>query len=367
MSTERIGHRQLFLILFIMRTFVVISFLPVLTSGGALQDAWISTLIAAAATLPMIWLITALGGRFPQETVFEYAPRLLGPIVGRAAVLPFLWLYLWIAAIELRLYAEVIITAFLVETPIIVVVLSMVIVATLAAAGGIEVIGRVVDLLSPLFILAIGLSLFFPLLDADFANLLPVLARGWAPVLEGTVVPVAMTAQFTVLLVLLPSLARPKRFTPWALGAVLLSFAVLLVTVVMVIATLSAEDGARTLFPFFRMVRAIGIGGFLERVDALTILPWGLGVFIALSIYLLCGARGMAHLFNLSDYRPMLPPMAVVWAVMCIHNFDDIFEIRQILQPRYTGPAILTFMLTPLLLIWGAWALKRLRGGGSGR
>lgn len=366
MPTERIGHRQLFFTLFIMRTFIVISFLPVLTSAGALQDAWISTLVALAFTLPLVWLITALGGLFPRETVFEYAPRLLGPWLGRAAVLPFLWLYLWIAAIELRLYAEVIITAFLVETPIVVVVLSMGIVAALAAYAGVEVIGRMVDLLFPLFVLTIFLALLFSLPAADFANLLPVLSRGLIPVLEGVVVPVAMTAQFIVLLVLLPSLARPKLFTPWALAAVALSFLVLLLTVVMVIATLSAEDGARTLFPFFRMVRAIGVGGFLERVEALTILPWGLGIFIALSVYLLCGARGIAQLFNLPDYRPLIPPMAVVWAVLSIHNFDDTFEIREILEPRYVGPAILVFTLVPLLLLWGAYLVRRLRGEEGG-
>ncbi len=366
MPTERIGHRQLFFTLFIMRTFIVISFLPVLTSAGALQDAWISTLAALAFSLPLIWLIAALGMRFPRETVFEYAPRLLGPWLGRAAVLPFLWLFLWIAAIELRLYAEVIITAFLVETPIIVVVLSMVIVAAVAAYCGIEVIGRVVDLIFPLFILAIFLALLFSLPGADFANLLPVLSRGWAPVLEGTVVPVAMTAQFTVLLVLLPSLARPKRFTPWLLMAVVLSFIVLLLVVVLVIATLSAEDGARSLFPFFRMVRAIGVGDFLERVEALTILPWGLGVFIALSVYLLCGARGIAQLFNLPDYRPLVPPMAVVWVVLSIHNFDDILEIKQVLQPKYFGPAIIIFTFGPLLLIWGAWIVRRLQGREGG-
>ncbi len=367
MPTERIGHRQLFLTLFIMRTFIVISFLPVLTIGGAMQDAWISTLLAAIFNLPLIWLIVSLGQRFPQETVFEYAPRLLGPWLGRAAAVPFLWLFLWNAALELRLYSEVIITAFLVETPLIVVVLSMVIVAAAAAICGVEVIGRLVDLLFPLFALAIILALLMALPDADFANLLPVLSRGWAPVLEGTVIPVAMTAQFVVLLVLLPSLVRPERFTPWALGAVLLSFLALLLVVVMVIATLSAEDGARSFFPFFRMVRSVGIGDFLQRVDALTILPWGLGVFIALSVYLLCGARGIALLFKLNDYRPLIPPMAVVWAVLTVHNFDDVFEIRTILQPRYTGTAIIGLTVVPLLLLWGGWLIQQRRGRGGNK
>jgi len=185
------------------------------------------------------------------------------------------------------------------------------------------------------------------------------------PVLKGTVIPLAMTAQFVVLLVLLPSLARPERFTPWALGAILLSYLALFLTVVVVIATLSAEDGARSFFPFFRMVRSVSIGDFLQRVDALTILPWGLGVFIALSVYLLCGARGVALLFKLNDYRPLIPPMAVIWAVLAVHNFDDIFEFRTVLQPRYTGPAIIGLTLVPLMLLWGGWLIQQRRSRGE--
>ncbi|HQD06549.1 MAG TPA: endospore germination permease [Bacillota bacterium] len=354
MSEEIISHRQLFFIIYIMRTFVVISYMPTLTSGEALQDAWLSTLVALLFALPQVWLIAAMGAGFPGETVFQYGPRLLGPWLGRLVTIPFLWHFLWIASLELRLYAEVVATAFMVETPIIVVVLSMVIVAAVAAAAGIEVVGRLVDLLFPLFLLTIVFALIFPLIKADFANLLPVLDRGWGPVLSSTIIPTVMTSQIMVLLVIMSSLNRPQKFVAKALGALALSYTTLLVGVILVISTLGAEEGARSLFPFFRMVRSISVGGFLQRVEALNIIPWGLGIYIALSVNLWSGSRGVQQILNLKGYRPLIPPMAVIWVILSIHGFDDVFQLKRIILPKYAIPVNALSSLVPLLVLWAA-------------
>ena len=80
MSEEIISHRQLFFIIYIMRTFVVISYMPTLTSGEALQDAWLSTLVALLFALPQV--CNCCQGRGFGDCL-QHGPRLW--VLARAA------------------------------------------------------------------------------------------------------------------------------------------------------------------------------------------------------------------------------------------------------------------------------------------
>ena len=124
------------------------------------------------------------------------------------------------------------------------------------------------------------------------------------------------------------------------------------------VAQLGPIETSRSLFPVIRMVRSVRISSFLDRVEAITVFAWGLGLFIALSTYITLGARGMARIFGLSNYRPLVPPMAVIWVVLSIHMAKDIFHLRELLLYRYIGPVLLTLLLVPLVVLWLAWVLS---------
>ncbi|MEW6230307.1 MAG: GerAB/ArcD/ProY family transporter, partial [Bacillota bacterium] len=149
-STERIANRQLLFILFIMRTTIVIASMPVLTTANAAQDAWASVVVACVGALALVIVIGALGTRFPDQTLMEYSQKLVGTIPGKIISLIYLWVFLFLAAIDLRIYGEALITGFIPETPLVFIVTSMVIASAFAAYSGIEAIGRNADFIFPL-------------------------------------------------------------------------------------------------------------------------------------------------------------------------------------------------------------------------
>lgn len=83
MSTEKIANRQLFYILFMMRTTLAIAFLPVMTSADALQDAWLAAGVAFFGAAVLVCVIGGLAIRFPRETLVEYSQKLLGKWPGK--------------------------------------------------------------------------------------------------------------------------------------------------------------------------------------------------------------------------------------------------------------------------------------------
>ncbi len=365
MTTEKIHNRQLVFMLFMIRSTVTIATLPVLTTGTAGQDAWLSAIISLAATLLTILLIGGLAVKFPEETVIEYSQRLLGKTGGTIICFFFLWIFLNTAATEVRIYAELLTIGFLPHTPLIFLVSSMVLLAAVAVSLGVEVIARTADALIFSYIFFIAASLLGALKGFDFINLQPVLSRGFGPVFSSALTPAALGNQNLVLGVLVPTLTTPRKAIPSAALAALLSGIVLILSTITVVGVLGPKIGSSSLFPFFLMTKAIEISRFVERIEALVVIAWGLGIFINLSVFLYCGARGISQLARIRDYRPLIGPMAIFWIILSIHTYDDFLDLIKFFQPRVFFPYSITITVLPYLLLWAAYLIRHAGRGGK--
>lgn len=359
MFTEKIVSRQVFFIFFIIRTTILISILPVLTTAEALQDAWMAALISFFSSAALVVIIVKLAVAFPAKSLVEYSQELLGGIPGKLVSLFYLWLFLFMAATDLRIYAEVLRTNFFPETPLVVIMAFMVFLSVLAVYSGLEPIGRSADIIFPLFLFMILGSLLFPLIHADFSNLQPVMARGWTPVLLAAVAPTNIAAQYANLAIITPSLDEPRKVLKASLWSLTAASAVLVSFAVVVVAVLGPDEGLRSIFPVFKMIRATRVSEFLERIEALTIFAWGLGVYLALSVNLYSGSKGLSQVFGLQDNRALILPMAVVWVVFSLQGFGSMFDIMRMFDPTFGSPFIFFVLLFPQAVLWAAYLLKK--------
>jgi len=344
-----------------MRTTIIIAFLPVLTSAEASQDAWIAAFLSFFSSAALVVIFLSLQQCFPGKSLLQYSQELLGAIPGKLISLFYLWLFLFMAATDLRIYAEVIVTGFLVETPCVVVMVVMTLISVVAVYSGLEPIARSADVIFPLFILMILGSLLFPLTHAEFTNLQPVMARGWSPVLLGAVIPTNIAAQYANLTIIAPSLDEPKKALKVALWSLAWATVVLIFFTVVVVAVLGPDEGARAVFPVFKMLRATRFSEFLERMEAFPIFAWGMGLYIALSVNLYSGSKGLSQFLGLQDNRPLILPMAVIWAVFSFQGYKSIFDVAKIFDPTFITPFFYFVLLFPQAVLWSAYLLKRLR------
>jgi spore germination protein KB len=364
MFQEKIANRQLFNIFFIMRTTIVISILPVLTIGQARQDAWLAAVITFFLSAVFIWLLGRLALNFPDQSIIQYSKELLGKWPGGLLSLFFLSAFLLMGFTDLRVYSEVLRTVFLPETPLIVVLGSMVFIAVVVCYAGLEPLGRMADLIFPVFTLAVLFTLLFPILEADFSNLRPVLYHGWRPVLHAALTPTGIAAQYANLALLVPSVNQPRKALQAALNSLLGASIILALAAVVVVALLGAEEGAHAAFPVFKMIRAIRLSEFLERIEIVTIFPWGLGLFVTLAVNLYSLAKGLAQLCRLQDYRPLLLPLAVIISTLALQGYSDSFELRQFFQPQVIAPFLFFVLLFPVAILWIAYFFRRKKGLG---
>lgn len=366
MSKEgQIAGRQLLSILFMMRAHIGIAFLPIVTMGGAMQDAWAAGIVTTVGSVLIALFIGGLGSRFPEQTVVEYGQDLLGSLLGKAISLVYLWVFLFIAAVDVRVYGEVLITGFIPETPLVFAISLMVIASSYAAYKGIEVIARSADLILPIFALMILTTILVAVPSVNWGRLQPTLARGIKPILKGSITPTSIALQAMTLSVVFPRVNKPERATASAVWAMALASLFLVPSSIIAIGVLGPDLASRSVFPFFSLARAIRLTEFLERLEALVVLPWGFGLFIAVSVYLYCGAKGLSQVFNLKDYRPLIPPMAVLWIAMSIQVSADMFELSRFFRPEVIGPFALVLILVPNGMLWLAYGIRRLTQKGK--
>ncbi len=361
-AREKIANRQLWFILFMMRSIVILSFLPILASADALQDAWISALITLAGSEVFILLITLIDIKFPELTVVEYSQKLLGSIGGKLLSLVILWIFLQSSVVDIRLYAEVIVTGFMPRTPMIVIIGGMVLAAVVCVYNGIEVLGRAADFLFFVFIVMLLSILFIPLPQVDLKNIQPVLARGWTPVIKGAITPVALILQVWVIVIMGANTLEPRKNIRTATISIGISILILVLVGLITISVIGPYEGARSNFPVLTLMRSVEMGSFLERMEVLIVFGWGLGLFISVSTFLYCGAKGLSQLLNLKDIRPLLLPMALIWVFMGVHGFKDIFSLYEFLQPAVFAPYGFTLLVVPLVLLWGGYGVRYILG-----
>ncbi len=365
--SEVIGNRQLAEILFMMRTTVVLSFVPAITTGAARQDAWAAALFSGMMLTGIAWAISTLGSAYPHLTVVEYSRRLLGTLVGTAVSLVFAYLYLLVAATDTRVFSELVKTAFMTRTPIVVVMSATIATFTLIALLGIEVVARVADMFIPLFVAFVVLTLIGAVGHFRLQNLQPVLASGIRPVISSSWTIMGIGAQWAVISMLVPSLTEPERVASSTVVTAVLASLVSAVTAAAVVGVLGDELARESLFPFLKMARSIQISPVLQRIESLGVSAWGFGLAVTGSTMVYCGSRALTQILGIKDYRWVVPFFGVAVGFYARLAYRDVSAVIEFFRPPRFPIFIAALVGVPYLLLWGAHLVARARAGATRR
>lgn len=248
--------------------------------------------MAIAFGITYVWLLLKLAQRFPNQSVAEYAPRVLSPIVGYPLVLLLVATFFLRGAFALRNMSEFFVTAVLPETPISAVILVMVILVAYAIWSELEGIVRFNELATPV-IIGSFILVFIGTKRLNIWNLLPVLDKGlggFLPVFQSAGADLAI---ISFILFIYPYLVDPQNAASvgrrYTASAGLLLLLIYLNTVLF----LGSNIGAALTWPYLAVTENIWL---VERGEALFMVVWTLAAFIKISFCLYITALGLSQL-----------------------------------------------------------------------
>lgn len=350
----KISAYQLFLLLFTTVIATGILFVPAITAMYADHDGWLSVLVVA--TIP--GLITAdvcirLERRFPGQSIIQYSEIILGKFFGKFLGLLFIFFLILINAIIISESASFVTAAFLLETPQIIITASLMILAAYMVRNGIEVISRVNEITTILFFFIFILIIILVFHDIHIENLLPFFDKGIKAVILGGLPPSIWRTEVFVLTMILPLLDVPEKARKASFGAVILLALILAADTIVSFGVLGDIVKIET-FPFLSLVRYISIAGFLDRIEAVVMVFWVSGVLIKIGVFYYVAVLGIAQLFNLKDYKPIVMPIGVLLTIWSIIIFESGPELVDFLATTAVTWALANQFSLPLILLIAA-------------
>lgn len=346
----RISGNQASMILIITVMATEILTFPGLAALEAGVDAWLTPVIALPGALVMVLTLTRLAGNFPELTVAEYSPLVLGGILGRLVGLAYAWFFFSLSFIALRLFGAYMSLVFLNKTPLVVILSVMALLVVLLVRNGLECMARVNDILGVIDILAIAFILLLVAKELDIRDLLPVMANEVMSLVWAARLPLVWFGEVVVLLFIFPYLKRPEQGTGITLGVLLFLVVFFTVTTMAPIMLFGADETARLPYPVMSLAHMVRIA-FFENLQAIIMTIWVGGVFIKIGVFMWCAVLSLSQTFNLKEYRPLVPPLGILLVVFALVSVENHIELRETLHHITPLYAFVFEFLVPLLLL----------------
>lgn len=352
----QISLQQLYFLLF---TFILATtdiYMPHIVTVKAGRDGWLAVLLAVLEGAVAVLVIIPLGLRFRRQTLIGFSRQILGFWLGSLVGLFYIYNFVTHSSRQVWHVSELMVTAFLPTTPKVVFIAIMVVLAGSAVRRGLEVFTRVNDLLLPVGAFTVLLVGALVAKDLDLRNYLPVLERGWKPVIDGSLPLFGHVAQGYIILMLLPFVASVRGIYAWSFGT-LGGLLALLGVGVMAIGVFGAEVTARFPYPALELVRMINVRDFIQHLEALMMLVWFGGIFLKYAILLYMTSLAIAQWLGLRDYRPLVWPLGILTAALSLLT-PEVQKVTEFFAKVFPGFALVLELVLPALLL----AVAVLRG-----
>lgn len=316
-------------------------------STGIIQEnysaAWLAVFLGCLTAFFWFLPLAALLKRFPGEDLVSIAENVTGPIFGKILSGVMVLYFLISTTLLLRQIAETVIGTALPMIPLTVIIITFTVIMLLPSVWGLESVTRVSALITP-YLLAGGIVLF--LLQSGNMNsnyLAPLWGPGIGRLMINGFFRSSILSELVFLGFLAPSL---PKVNPFKTGLILIAVATVLLTGAMMVTQMVFPPpvAAEHTYPFYEIARSIYFGRFYQRIEFLFILVWITMVLFSLSLRFYFTAVGLARIFRMPYYQPLLgmTALAVLAVALLYPNYTTTVYLDNLIRGRWAWvPAFL--------------------------
>ncbi len=319
---------------------------------AARQMGWLTVLSGALEALVFAAIFTALAMRFRGKTLIEFNDMIYGALFGKIISLLYIWYFLHLASLNMKFINDFFMAIIYPETPLVVLMIFLTLICASAVRNGLEVIARCSVLLTIFTIFFYIADTLMLLKESDVSNLLPFMGISWRAFLlsshRAATLPFGETVVFIMIFAFLNKHTEAKKIN---LAIILAAIAVSMVT-----ARNTAVLGNLTYivtYPSFMALRQINIGEILNRMELTVTIMFLSMAFVKISLLYYTTALGIAQLFHLRSYLPLVLPLGAIIIALGMINFDNTIQdiyFSANFYPIYCLPFQIGFPLLSLII-----------------
>ncbi|MCR8644694.1 spore germination protein [Paenibacillus sp. N1-5-1-14] len=275
--------------------------LPRLLAEEAGTDGWISIILAWLLNSTFSVLIVLVMRQYPNDSLSELFIRLFGKISGKILIIPILFHFIyfgWNIWLNTSLYVK---EYFLPTTNIASIMFIIGVPIYFIGSKHIQVIARYSQLI---FYMTIWMSLvmLFPLKEAHYIHLVPVLKEGIMPVIKGIVPTVYSFLGYEVVYFVYPHLKQKELAIKGVLIASTLTMMIYVFVTLVCFVYFSPYEISSYYQPVLILLKVVEFR-FLERFDIIFLAFYLLVVSKAMIPYTSTMAAGTAQLLGIHSHK----------------------------------------------------------------
>lgn len=284
---------------------------PLIARAG--NGAWISLLLSGAAGFACLGMLLFLSGRYPGLTYIDYSRKLVGRLPTLVlGVLSLTYLLQMLSAIVMDV-GLFMISSMLRETPIYIFTSLTLLIAALTARAGIEVMSRMFVFIMTVTAIFLFSTLLLAIPDYIPAQLLPVLPKGWKPVLHGAYFTFGFPyAELFAFGMLMPFVSEKNRNKVPVTLFIALTINLFTLCAATVCALMVFGPYAGDLqYVLFSMARLVEFQEIIQRIESIIGMSLILGSYMKSTITLYAISVFLGRLFELKDSSVLVMPIAL--------------------------------------------------------
>ncbi|MZQ82213.1 endospore germination permease [Paenibacillus sp. 5J-6] len=363
MDKESITPRQLMIIVILYSVGTAILVIPASIAADVKQDAWIPLLLSIALGTMLTFLYTAVAKRSPISSLFDINDLVYGKWLGRIITFGISFLTLIFAAQDVFYVGHFLSTQIMPSTPIQSINILFMLVVMMGAKLGLVVFLRTAEIFFPWLILLFTLFMTMNIPNMDTNNLLPIGEATAIPITRSVIRIVSFTyiPLFITIGPIINQVSNAKRAAKGYHVGVVISGLALLLLVVSSVLVLGADTTAMESFPSYALAQRISIGNFLQRIEVVVAFLWLVSIFFKTSMFFHTTLRGVAHAFQLRDYKSLCIPLGLIVIVLALVVYPNGAYEQKWDNHTYIPLALLLGVVYPLSIILISWIRGRLR------
>lgn len=322
------------------------------------QDVWIVQILSLFYIGILCAPLLFLSKQYPKLTVVEYLPVITGNLVGKTLATLYFAFFLFLAALDLALFENIIKPINFPATPDYAMIFIALAVCAYSVYKGLECIARSAEIFTPVIFFIIVSYALMQIPDMDFTVFLPILADStfweinWQAFINA-----ARINDIVVLAMLVPSIHKKENTVTIFFWAVIIITILSLIIILPTLAGLGLEVPKKTFDPYYLFIKQINIYDFITRIEFLIVAAWNIGMFLKISLMLHLAIISLVQIFGFKNRNKLIIPLTIIIFVaalktdllksVIVFNIIEIYVpfINLVLMAGIPGVALIVFFL----------------------
>lgn len=319
---------------------------------------WYMTLISDATAVLGFVFVYILLKRFPGKNLIEVLDEALGRFTGFVFSLLLCAFILFLGAIQMREFIEVIKVFALPHTPPSFLISIFMLVIISLSYYGLETIARFSRLVGVILLVSLISVLIISSQNYEPRFLSPMLGYGLDRTVLHGIRRSSAYGEVIILAIFASSLQGVKHIRKAGIISLLLSGFVISSSILAFSLTFPYYSVQEITAPIYQMVRMIMYGSFIQRLDPIYIFLWNISTLITITCLFYASAIIYCRMFRIQDYKPIILPFAVTLFTLTLVPKDFPSVISSYVQlTRDLG--WIFFFLLPIIALGAAIIRKK--------